>query len=362
MKARKKYKSIDIKTYICNILIITYVSFIRIRRSKGNINTEVIKNICRKRLGLMKTKITDFHSSTFKKIAPGLLLSFLVLVGCSEDNVQSAQSNQNSLETASDQEFSKLEAKFDAKLGVYALDTATNQTITYRPDERFAYASTSKALAVGVLLQQKSIEDLNEKVTYSREELVTYSPITEKHVDTGMTLKELSDASLRYSDNTAANLIFKQIGGPAGFKNELREIGDDVTNPERIEPELNDVKPGETHDTSTPKALATSLQTLALEDVLPPEESELLIDWMKRNTTGDALIRAGVPKDWEVADKTGAAYYGTRNDIAIIWPPKADPIILAILSSRDEKDADYDDELISEATKVVMSAFENSEL
>ncbi|MCV9886617.1 class A beta-lactamase [Metabacillus halosaccharovorans] len=295
---------------------------------------------------------------TKNKLASVLLLSFLVLMGCSNDPTQSTQSVQQKNAPASQDEFSKLEEKYDAKLGVYALDTGTDVAISYRPDERFAYASTSKALAVGVLLQQKSIDDLNETITYSRDDLVTYSPITEQHVNTGMTLRDLSDASLRYSDNTAANLIFKAIGGPEEFKHALRQIGDDVTNPERMEPELNDVAPGETHDTSTAKALAASLQTFALEDALPPEKRELLIDWMKRNTTGDALIRAGVPKGWEVADKTGAASYGTRNDIAIIWPPNEDPIVLAILSSRNEKDATYDDKLIAEATKVVLSAFE----
>lgn len=91
-------------------------------------------------------------------------------------------------------------------------------------------------------------------------------------------------------------------------------------------------------------------------DALPTEKRELLIDWMKRNTTGDALIRAGVPKGWAVADKTGAGSYGTRNDIAIIWPSKGDPIVLAVLSSRDEKEADYNDELIAEATEEVIKA------
>ncbi len=91
-------------------------------------------------------------------------------------------------------------------------------------------------------------------------------------------------------------------------------------------------------------------------DALPTEKRELLIDWMKRNTTGDALIRAGVPKGWVVADKTGAGSYGTRNDISIIWPPKGDPIVLAVLSSRDKKDADYNDDLIAETTEEVIKA------
>ncbi|MDR0138574.1 class A beta-lactamase [Metabacillus idriensis] len=305
----------------------------------------------------MKTLSNIYRTSSFKKIVPVLLFSCATLIGCSNNNVHTELTSTKEQENATNYDFAELEEKFDAKLGVFALDTGTNQTVTYHPDERFAYASTHKALAVGTLLQQKSMEDLNQRITYTREDLVNYNPITEKYIDTGMTLKELSDASLRYSDNTAGNLILKQLGGPTGFKKALEDIGDNITSPERFEPDLNEVNPGETHDTSTPRALATSLQAFILGDVLPTEKRELLIDWMKRNTTGDALIRAGVPEGWAVADKTGSGSYGTRNDIAIIWPPKGDPIVLAVLSSRDKKDADYNDKLIAEATEEVIKAF-----
>jgi beta-lactamase class A len=293
----------------------------------------------------------------------------LMVAGCSDEEKQVVQqseteqtggtnqtSENNTAKEATIKKFEQLEKEYDAKLGVYAIDTGTKETVEFHENERFAFTSTHKALAVGALLHQKSIEDLNQRITYTSEDLVNYNPITEKHVDTGMTLKELADASLRYSDNTAGNLILEQLGGPAGFKKVLEGIGDNVTNPERIEPDLNVVNPGETHDTSTPIALATSLQAFTLGDALPTEKRELLIDWMKRNTTGDALIRAGVPKGWVVADKTGAGSYGTRNDIAVIWPSKGDPIVLAVLSSRDEKEADYNDELIAEATEEVIKA------
>ena len=77
---------------------------------------------------------------------------------------------------------------------------------------------------------------------------------------------------------------------------------------------------------------------------------------MKGNATGDKLIRAGVPTDWVVGDKSGAGSYGTRNDIAIVWPPNRSPIIIAILSSKDEKEATYDNQLIKEAAEVVIDA------
>ncbi|MET3504105.1 class A beta-lactamase [Halalkalibacter oceani] len=290
------------------------------------------------------------------KIATVIGIGALCLFGCSQNNEQAAPSQPKPEKSESSMEdiFTQLEEEYEARLGIYALDTATGETVAYRSEERFIYASAHKPLAVGVLLQQKSIEELDELITYSPDDLVNYNPITENHVESGMTLKELSDASIRYSDNTAANLIFHEIGGPEGFKEGLRAVGDHVTEPENIEPELNHVEPGETRDTSTPEALATSLQEFALGDALPAEKQDLLIDWLKRNTTGDALIRAGVPEGWEVGDKTGAGAYGTRNDIAIIWPPGQEPIILAILSSKDEQDAAYDDELIARATEEVM--------
>jgi beta-lactamase class A len=299
----------------------------------------------------MKTWKEMFRTSKLKKMMPVIALSCAAAVSFSSSEVHAETVNCQRQETKSDREFAKLEEKYDANLGVFALDTGTNKTVTYHPDERFAYASTHKALAVGALLQQKSIEDLNERIFYTRDDLVNYNPITEKHVDTGMTLRELADASLRYSDNTAGDLILQQLGGPDGFKEALENIGDDVTLPERFEPDLNEVNPGETHDTSTPRALAASLQKYVLGQALPEDKRALLTDWMKRNTTGDALIRAGVPKSWEVADKTGAGSYATRNDIAILWPPKGDPIVLAILSNRAEKDAEYNDKLIAEAAK-----------
>ncbi|MFE4042726.1 class A beta-lactamase [Priestia sp. YIM B13490] len=299
----------------------------------------------------MKTWKEMFRTSKLKKMMPVIALSCAAAVSFSSSEVHAETVNCQRQETKSDREFAKLEEKYDANLGVFALDTGTNKTVTYHPDERFAYASTHKALAVGALLQQKSTEDLNERIFYTRDDLVNYNPITEKHVDTGMTLRELADASLRYSDNTAGNLILQQLGGPDGFKEALENIGDDVTLPERFEPDLNEVNPGETHDTSTPRVLAASLQKYVLGQALPEDKRALLTDWMKRNTTGDALIRAGVPKSWEVADKTGAGSYATRNDIAILWPPKGDPIVLAILSNRAEKDAEYNDKLIAEAAK-----------
>jgi beta-lactamase class A len=254
-------------------------------------------------------------------------------------------------------EFRQLEDRFDARLGVYAIDTGTGRTVQYRAGERFAYASTFKALAAAEILDETTPAELDRVVRYSADDLVTYSPVTEKHVATGMTLRAIADAAVRYSDNTAANLMLGHLGGPQKFEKELREVGDKVTDPARYETELNEARPGDRRDTSTPRALAESLRAYAVGNALEPADRDILNGWLRGNTTGGELIRAGVPDGWVVGDKTGAGGYGTRNDIAVIWPPDRAPIVLAVLSSRDEKDAEYDNALIAEATKVVLAGW-----
>ncbi|MET4926958.1 class A beta-lactamase [Streptomyces sp. PSRA5] len=254
--------------------------------------------------------------------------------------------------------FADLERKFDARLGVYAIDTGSGRSITHRPDERFAYASTCKALLAAVMLERNSLGQLDRLVRFDRDDLdgAGYSPITEKHLDTGLTLRELCDATVRYSDNGAANLLFREIGGPKNLEAALVSIGDRVTRCDRYEDALSEAVPGDLRDTSTPRALATDLRTYVLGDTLAPAERAVLTDWLRRNTTGDNVIRAGAPAGWQVGDKTGTGGYGTRNDIAVVWPPKAAPIAIAVLSRRDVKDAEPDDALIAGAAEVTLGA------
>lgn len=252
--------------------------------------------------------------------------------------------------------FMRLERDFDARLGVYAMDTGTGEAVAYRPDERFAYASTSKALLGGAILAQASESELSEIVTYTADQLVEYSPVTEQHIDTGMPLREVMAAAIQYSDNTAANLMFDRLGGPGGLSDYLKSIGDTTTAPERMEPELNEATPGDMRDTSTPRALAASLTEIAFGTTLTPERRDIFTELLIGNTTGDNLIRAGAPDGWVVGDKTGSGGYGTRNDIAILWPDTGSPIVLAVLSSRNSADAERDDALIAAAARAAIAA------
>lgn len=251
--------------------------------------------------------------------------------------------------------FRALEKEFDARLGVHAVDTGTGREVAHGADRRFAYASTFKALLAGAVLRAYGMDGIDKVVTYTEADIVEYSPVTEDFTDTGMSLRELCAATLWYSDNTAANVLLRELGGPDALEKVLEELGDDVTEMDRIEPDLSEGKPGDVRDTSTPRALTAGLRAFLLGDALERRERELLRTWMATNTTGETLIAAGLPRDWTVADKSGTAGYGGRNDIAVVWPDDGgNPILFTVLSSRDEKDAERRDALIARAATVAL--------
>ncbi|MEU3100982.1 class A beta-lactamase [Streptomyces griseoflavus] len=250
-----------------------------------------------------------------------------------------------------------LERAYGARLGVYALATGTGAAVVHRADERFAFCSTFKTLAAGAVLDRRRLARLDERVPYTRDDLVPYSPVTERHTGTGMTVRGLCDAAVRHSDNTAANLLLRDLGGPRALTAHLRGLGDSTSRLDHVEPELNGNPPGDPRDTTTPRAVAADYRALVLGDALPAAERALLTDWLVGNTTGDSRIRAGVPRGWRVGDKTGTGEWGRAHDVAVLWPDDGGaPLVLAVLTDRPDRDADPADPLIAEATRRVLTA------
>jgi beta-lactamase class A len=286
--------------------------------------------------------------------------ALLPLAGCdTPDRSASGSSPAPSRRSASSPEasqFAALEREYDARLGVYALATGTGVTMTYRADERFAFCSTFKALAAAAVLHQNPLSHLDKRVTYTKADVNSVSPVTRDHIATGMTIRQLCDAAIRYSDGTAGNLLMRDIGGPPQLTAYLRGLEDTVSRMDSYEPELNRVPPQSPRDTTTARAIAADYQRLVLGDALTADKRALLKDWLERTTTGAGRVRAGLTEGWKVADKTGTGDYGRANDVAIVWPPHTAPLVLAIMSDRSGYDTPPEDSLIAETTKQIVSA------
>lgn len=255
-------------------------------------------------------------------------------------------------------ELRALEAAFKGRIGAYAIDTATGETVAYRSGERFPLLSTVKAVAAAAVLHRARTSDpglMDRVVRWSRDDIKPHSPVTEKHVGDGMTVALLCEAAIRYSDNTAGNMLLKQIGGPAGLTRYLRTLKDPISRLDRWEIELNDWNPKEKRDTTTPESMAQNLRAIAVGDALNAKDRDRLNEWLVANTTGDARIRAGLPKGWIIGDKTGTGgSYGTANDIAVVWPDKAAaPIVMAIYTNRRVADAPGEDRVVAETAAIL---------
>ena len=272
-----------------------------------------------------------------------LLLTFLAASAVSGENDAVAR-------------IAAIEARIGGRIGVAALDTTNSKQVEYRADDRFPMCSTFKFLASAAVLKRvdKKTEKLERFVAYGAKEILEYAPVTKEHLkDGGMTLGALCAAAIKQSDNTAGNLLLNAIGGPVGLTTFVRTLGDRVTRLDRIEPELNTAIPGDERDTTTPAAICSGMQRLLLGDALSEASRRQLEDWLQRNETGGSMIRAGVPKNWIIGDKTGRGSNGATNDIAIMRPPGRAPILLAIYSVESTATPDDRAAAIAEVAKIV---------
>ncbi len=256
--------------------------------------------------------------------------------------------------------FAALEAQHGGRLGVAAIDTGSGRRLAHRIDERFAMCSTFKLLAAAAVLRKVDLgtEKLTRLIPYGQADLLSYAPVTRAHVGEGhMTVGALCEAAAEWSDNTAANLLLASLGGPAAVTRFARELGDSVTRLDRNEPSLNDIKPGDIRDTTTPAAMLADMQAVLLGDALSKASRARLADWLQKSQTGQARLKAGLPASWEVGNKTGSGFRGETNDIAVAWPPGRAPILIASYYKGSTAPDAARDAVLAEVGRIVASAF-----
>jgi len=227
--------------------------------------------------------------------------------------------------------FEALEKRLDGgRLGVFA--TNGTASLGHRADQRFPMCSTFKALLAGQILARVDAgeERLDRMVAYGPADMVPHAPVTGAHLQAGaLSVETLCQAIVEVSDNPAANLLLKTVGGPSGFTAWLRAIGDQTTRLDRWETELNEARPGDARDTTTPRAMAESLGRLFDGQVLGPASLGRLQAWLQGSATGLERLRKDLPAGWRAGDKTGTGDRGSANDVAVFWPPAGPRLYVA---------------------------------
>lgn len=250
----------------------------------------------------------------------------------------------------------QIETTSGGRLGVAVLDTQTGAAYVYRGAERFAMCSTFKFLAAALVLARvdQGREQLARQISVQAADIVPYAPVTQPRVGGApMSVAELCEAAVTLSDNPAANLLLHSFGGPQALTAYARSLGDTTTRLDRIEPHLNQATPGDPRDTTTPTAMLRTLQRIVLGDALSPTSRTQITPWLMDCKTGDRKLRALLPTDWRVADKTGAGGHGSNNDIAVLWPPGRSPVLVTSYLTETTSAQTVRDQALAEVGQLV---------
>jgi beta-lactamase class A len=236
------------------------------------------------------------------------------------------------------------------RAGFLATNLATGRQLSWRANERFAMCSTFKASLAGLVLARVDAgrERLDRLVTFEAADVLSYAPVAKAHLSEGaMTVQTMCEAAVELSDNTCANLLLRESGGPAALTAFWRKLGDRASRLDHNEPELNRTQPGNPHDTTTPAAMAHSISRLATGDALSSASRDLLVGWMVGCQTGAKKLRAGLPRDWRTGDKTGSNGSDASGDVAVAWTPGGAPVVVAAYVQGGKPGPQQQDELFA---------------
>jgi beta-lactamase class A len=232
-------------------------------------------------------------------------------------------------------------ARIGGRMGVHALDTQSGRRIGIDDNGRYATASTFKLLLAACILSKVDRNELSlaQSERFGAKEVVMRTDFAAQALEKGaVTIAELCAAIIEVSDNSAANMLLRLVGGPEGYTRFVRTLGDQETRLDRFELELNSNRPADPRDTTTPRAMVGSMRRVLVQDALSKPSRERLIQWLIQSKTGLQRLRAGLPADWKTGDKTGTGQNGAVNNLAITWPPGRKPILIAVyLSESNEK-------------------------
>jgi beta-lactamase class A len=227
--------------------------------------------------------------------------------------------------------FAAYERATGGRIGVFAENLDTGARLTWRADDRFVMCSTFKASLAALVLTRvdRGQDHLDRMITFTAADLAEYAPVAKDHLAAGaLSVAEMCRAAVELSDNTCANLLLARVGGPPALTRFWRALGDTVTRLDHDEPVLNRTPPGEIWDTTSPAAMAGDFRRLIFGDGLSPASRERLTGWMVNCQTGADRLRAGLPKDWRIGDKTGNNGKDAFGDIAVAWTPAGQRLLI----------------------------------
>ncbi|RZJ02303.1 MAG: class A beta-lactamase [Brevundimonas sp.] len=283
-------------------------------------------------------------------------LGALATAGCARAEPKAEPKTAPAMEAF---DLSALERANGGRLGFVAHDVGSGRRLAWRGDERFVYCSTFKMyLAAATFLRvQAGDERLDRMIPVTAADMINHAPVTEPAIGGALSVEALMKGTVEVSDNPAANLLLKALGGLEAMQAFYRSLGDDSTTVNRFEPTMNRLDGDK--DTITPSRSAANLKRLLVDADTPlsAQHKATLLRWMTDTPTGPGRIKAGLPAGWTTAHKTGTGGYGPTNDIGVLYPPTGAPVIVAAYyHAATAEPADRNEAVIAAASRQALVA------
>ena len=231
----------------------------------------------------------------------------------------------------------ELAAPAGGTVGFAAMDLSTGRSFGRRENEPFPMQSVFKLpIALEVLRQVDGKKlDLGRVVALEAAD-GRGGPGTLITVPSKKTVRELLEAMIITSDNTACDKLLSLVGGPGVVDARVRALGVDHVTIRYTELDLGASGPQRGDNTATPAAMVALLARVARHEVgLSAASAALLDDVLLRVTTGAQRIKGGLPPGTPVAHKTGMS--DTRggktdatNDVGLVTLPNGHRVAIAV--------------------------------
>lgn len=285
-------------------------------------------------------------------------------------------------------------------LGVGLSNLESGQVFLFNGERRFPMQSVFKMLLGAAVLAEVDAGRLRlgERLALDEEQLSPpWSPIAAAFPERReWTVQELLEAAVVDSDNTAADVLMKRIGGPgavtawllarrvpdvrvdryereiqpeahgmASFRPAWRTEAAFAAAREAVPPEVRAAAQraymADPRDTATPRGMIEFLQMLDRQELISPASTRLLVQMMARTPRGAARIRAGLPRDAFLAHKPGTSgvdlgVSSAHNDVGVFTLADKRSYALAVFLSGSTLDEAGRDRVIAQVAGAAVKA------
>ena len=186
----------------------------------------------------------------------------------------------------------------------------------------------------------------------------THSPLQDKYRygNVDVLLRELLRLEISESDNVAADIVLRTIGGPAIVNEYIRSLGVQGFHLEDDEKGLARDGAVQYRNWFEPAGAVQLLRRISDDSPLTAEHTRMLLQWMQDATTGSGRIKGELPTATIVMHKTGTSE--TRdgvafatNDVGLVTLPDGRRLAIAIFVTDSKADDNTRDAAIARIAK-----------